>query len=96
MENSHNVVPEEHVAIKCFACSNSYHSATGHWFGERWGNVFYCGVCARHFFKWVAGHMKRKWSGASFYDEAVTSIRAKSVDDKVDDSPDGLRFGFTI
>lgn len=59
--------------MKCFSCPNPYHPATGH-YDKRYDIVF-CGACYRRFVKWLAGHLKRQWSGASFYEEAATSIR---------------------
>jgi hypothetical protein len=61
--------------MRCFACKGPYHESSGHNWREV--GVVYCGRCYRHFASWMKGHMKRKWSGASFYDEAATSVRAK-------------------
>lgn len=59
--------------MRCFQCKGPYHPATGHYYREF--KVAFCGGCYQPFVKWVAGHTKRKWSGASFYEEAATSIR---------------------
>ena len=60
--------------MRCFACGGPYHEASGHLWREL--GIAYCGPCYRHFAKWMKGHLARKWSGASFYDEAATAIVA--------------------
>lgn len=61
-------------AVRCFACGGPYHPASGHLWREFM--AAYCGPCYRHFIAWMKGHMHRKWAGADFYAEALTSVRA--------------------
>jgi hypothetical protein len=69
-------ITEPSDSLRCFKCGGPYHPATGHW-NERFDVVF-CGACYRPFVKWLSGHLKRRWGGANFYQEAATSIRAPS------------------
>jgi hypothetical protein len=58
---------------RCFACRGPWHETTGHVFSPE---VRYCGPCYRHFMAWYRVHTHRRSSGADFYLEALTSIRA--------------------
>ena len=60
------------VKLACASCGSPYHPSTGHVLSRK---SVQCGPCARSFARWLSGHLKRKWSGSSFYEEAVTSIR---------------------
>ncbi|HVZ88056.1 MAG TPA: hypothetical protein VHG72_13880 [Polyangia bacterium] len=55
-------------------CRGPFHPATGH--VDRLTGALFCGACYRPFVKWIAGHTKRKWGGANFYEEAATSVIA--------------------
>lgn len=59
--------------MRCFACQGPFSEVTGHFFAP---DVPYCGRCIRIFYQWMKGHTNRRWSGASFYEEAATSVRA--------------------
>jgi hypothetical protein len=62
--------------MRCFACRGPWHPATGHWWGDKY-DIVYCGPCYLHFVTWLKGHLKRKWGGLVFYEEAATSIRSR-------------------
>jgi hypothetical protein len=62
------------VPVTCFACGGPYHPASGHLWREH--GVAYCGPCYRYFATWAKGHVRRKWSGADFYAEALVSCSA--------------------
>lgn len=59
--------------MKCFSCPGPYHPSTGHY--DTKYDIAFCGVCYGRFVRWLHGHLKHQWSGASFYEEAATSIR---------------------
>ena len=61
------------LRMRCFKCGGPYHPSSGHLFREM--DVAYCGACYRPFLAWFKGHTRRKWAGADFYLEALTSIR---------------------
>lgn len=61
--------------MTCFQCGGPYHPATGHIYPE-W-DVAFCGGCYKPFVKWLRGHLKREWSGHSFYEEASRSLGAR-------------------
>lgn len=64
------------IPTRCFQCGGVYHESTGD-YDRKW-NIVFCGPCITSFYKWLKGHMKRKWGGANFYEEAHTSIKATS------------------
>lgn len=63
--------------MRCVQCKGPYNEATGNLY-PHWG-VVVCGTCYRPFVKWVSGMVKRRWSGAAFYEEAATSVKPDSV-----------------
>lgn len=65
--------------MRCQVCRGPYHPATGDW-DERWGRAT-CGPCHRNWWAYMKQHFSRKWGGGkrqgpSFYEAALTSIRA--------------------
>lgn len=62
-------------AAECTACHGVYHPATGHAFSA---TAQLCGPCARHYLRWLKGHLSRTWAKASFYEYAATSIKPET------------------
>jgi hypothetical protein len=58
--------------MPCFACGGPYHPASGHLFNSE---TPYCGPCYRYFLSWMKGHIRRKWGGCDFYEEAARCVR---------------------
>lgn len=61
--------------VRCIRCKWPWHPATGDY--DRAHDVATCGACARQFYSWLRGHVRRQWGGQDFYEAAATSIRAR-------------------
>jgi hypothetical protein len=59
---------QENNSLKCSACDNPYHEASGHRISD---TMRYCGPCAKSFATFWKGMTRRKWGKNYFYDYAV-------------------------
>ena len=62
--------------MKCSSCPGPFRPATGHYWRP---DVPVCGPCFRHFLEWMKGHTRQRRRGHDFYEEAQTSIKARST-----------------